>query len=201
VTNDDREKIRKMINGYAGELERVYKIGTHLMVKRTKKIVDYLGKLGCQRLLDVGCGTGRVAVMVRKELGMEVDGVDFSEKVVERARDFIKQEGANIRIYCEDIVAPSPDSGLTFRAYDAVLCKDVVAVYTRTGKEQLITAMLKYLKSKGHLIMSVMSALKETPFYSESEETYHEIIKEATGKEPYIERLDEEALLIHVQLD
>jgi cyclopropane fatty-acyl-phospholipid synthase-like methyltransferase len=201
VSDDDREKIRQTIDSHAHELERVYEDGTHLMAKRTKKIIDYLAKLGSQTLLDVGCGTGRVAVMISKALGIKVDGVDFSEEVVKRARNFISQEKVNIRIYCEDIVAPSPDSGLRSNAYDAVLCKDVVAAYTLKGKKELITAMLKYVKTNGHLIMSVLSCEKERQLYSESEETYAEVLKEITGKEPYIERLDEEALLIHVELD
>jgi 2-polyprenyl-3-methyl-5-hydroxy-6-metoxy-1,4-benzoquinol methylase len=190
-----------MINGYANELDRVYNDETHLMAQRIKKIIDYIAKLGCQRVLDVGCGTGRVAVRISKELGLEVDGVDFSEKVLEKARAFIKKEKANIRIYYEDIVTPSSGSSLKHKYYDVVLCKDVVAAYTLEGKKQLITAMLKYVKPKGHLIMSVMSSTKETPFYSESEETYRQIIKEITKKEPYIERMDEEALFIHVELD
>jgi len=51
VSDDDREKIRQTIDRYAHELERVYENGTHLMAKRTKKIIDYLAKLGRQTLL------------------------------------------------------------------------------------------------------------------------------------------------------
>ncbi|RLA94377.1 MAG: hypothetical protein DRG25_02675 [Deltaproteobacteria bacterium] len=200
MSDDDREKIRPTIDRYAQELERVYEDGTHLMAKRTKKIIDYLEKLDCQTILDVGCGTGRVAVMISKALGIKVDGVDFSREVVKRARNFISQEKANIRIYCEDIVSPSLDSGLRSKVYDAVLCKDVVAAYTLKGKKELITAMLKHVKPKGHLIMNVLSCEKERDLYSESKETYQEVLKEITGKEPYIERMDEEALLIHVEL-
>ena len=60
--------------------------------------------------------------------------------------------------------------------------------------------MLKHVKPKGHLIMSVLSCEKERDLYSESKETYQEVLKEITGKEPYIQRMDEEALLIHVEL-
>ena len=51
MSDDDREKIRPTIDRYAQELERVYEDGTHLIAKRTKKIIDYLAKLGRQTLL------------------------------------------------------------------------------------------------------------------------------------------------------
>jgi SAM-dependent methyltransferase len=44
------------------------------------------GLSGCRRLLDVGCGTGRFAVLAATRLGARVWGVDPSEGMLEQAR-------------------------------------------------------------------------------------------------------------------
>jgi len=44
------------------------------------------GMRGCRRLLDVGCGTGRFAVLAHQRLGGRVWGVDPSAEMLRRAR-------------------------------------------------------------------------------------------------------------------
>ena len=44
------------------------------------------GMHGCRRLLDVGCGTGRFAVLARERLGGKVWGVDPSAEMLRQAR-------------------------------------------------------------------------------------------------------------------
>ena len=44
------------------------------------------GMRGCRRLLDVGCGTGRFAVLAHARLGGKVWGVDPSAEMLRRAR-------------------------------------------------------------------------------------------------------------------
>jgi SAM-dependent methyltransferase len=44
------------------------------------------GMRGCHRLLDVGCGTGRFAVLARARLGGKVWGLDPSAEMLRRAR-------------------------------------------------------------------------------------------------------------------
>jgi len=194
-------RIKKLMNTYADELERVYEDGKHLMVKRTGKIIDYLSGLTGKKLLDVGCGPGRVAVKISKEIGLEVHAVDFSEKAVKIAKKLVEKEKAKVKVFCEDILAPSLNSGLNYKSYDIVLCKDVVAIYTTEEKEEIIRELVKYVKPGGHLVMSVLSCNKDPRFYSELPDTYKRLIERITGKEPYIERMDEEALLLHVKLD
>jgi ubiquinone/menaquinone biosynthesis C-methylase UbiE len=41
---------------------------------------------GCRRLVDIGCGTGRFAVLAKERLGGRVWGVDPSEEMLRRAR-------------------------------------------------------------------------------------------------------------------
>jgi ubiquinone/menaquinone biosynthesis C-methylase UbiE len=46
-----------------------------------------LSMAGCRRLLDVGCGTGRFAVLAKERLGGRVWGVDPSAEMLRAARD------------------------------------------------------------------------------------------------------------------
>ena len=46
--------------------------------------------------------------------------------------------------------------------------------------------------------MSVISEEKGPSLYGEAWDTYRQMVKEVAKEEPYIERLDEEALLIDV---
>ena len=89
-----------------------------------------------------------VAVNINKELRLKVDAVDFSEKQAEKA---------DVRVFHEDIMSPSPESGLHYGNYDIVLCKDVIALYVREDKKAFIAELLRYVKSGGHLVMSVLS--------------------------------------------
>src|SRR6185503_14653031 len=50
---------------------------------------------GC-RLLDVGCGSGQLALMAAKD-GLEVTGVDIASNSLERARDRAAAESLRVR--------------------------------------------------------------------------------------------------------
>ena len=207
MKTEDRARIRQLIDIYGEDFERAlnlegpFKDEGYLMNKRIERIIDYLSLLGVKRLLDVGCGPGVVAVKINKRLGIEVDAVDFSEKQVEKARRLVAWERAKVRVFHEDILAPSPSSGLRHRSYDIVLCKDVLGAYRREEKKEFIEELIKYVKLKGHLIMSVLSYAEgvESP-YSEPPNSYTKLLREIAGKEPYIERMDEHALLLDVRL-
>lgn len=204
---EGRARIKRLTNTYADDFERAlilegpFKEEGRLMNKRTEKIIAFLSSLNVRRLLDVGCGPGVVAVKISKRLGIEVDAVDFAERQVEKARELIAREQAKVRIFCEDILAPSLNSELSYKNYDAVLCKDVVGAYSLSGKREIIKQLVNYAKPAGHILMSVFSCEKEPQeLHSETPESYKQIIMEITKKEPYIERMDEKALFIHVRL-
>jgi ubiquinone/menaquinone biosynthesis C-methylase UbiE len=51
------------------------------------------GMSGCRRLVDVGCGTGRFAVLARRRLGARVWGVDPSAEMLREARSRAEARG------------------------------------------------------------------------------------------------------------
>ena len=69
------------------------------------------------RVADLGCGTGSLA-MVAAELGHDVDGVDFSERMLTLAR--AKAGGrTGVRFELGDVADPP----LAHGSYDAVICR------------------------------------------------------------------------------
>jgi 2-polyprenyl-3-methyl-5-hydroxy-6-metoxy-1,4-benzoquinol methylase len=58
---------------------------------------------GC-RLLDVGCGSGQLALMAAKD-GLDVTGVDIARNLVERARARAQAEGLRARFEEADAVS------------------------------------------------------------------------------------------------
>ena len=58
-------------------------------------------------------------------------------KQVEKARKLIEAEKADVRMFHEDIMSPSRNSGLHYESYDIVLCKDVIAIYKNRRQKSI----------------------------------------------------------------
>ncbi|MFS0837124.1 class I SAM-dependent methyltransferase [Paenibacillus sp. 1P03SA] len=81
----------------------------HFVSKLGKGVVDLLGPVEGESVLDLGCGTGSLAGQMAL-LGAEVTGVDFSETMIEEAR----QKYPELRFEVGD--ARTYRSGRTFDA-------------------------------------------------------------------------------------
>jgi len=69
------------------------------------------------RVLDVGCGYGRVALPLAR-LGYRVDGIDVSPEMIEAARQAAREESLEVGLSLGSMTRlPSEDA-----AYDAVIC-------------------------------------------------------------------------------
>jgi ubiquinone/menaquinone biosynthesis C-methylase UbiE len=96
---------------------------------------------GCQ-LLDVGCGSGQLALMAAKD-GLKVTGVDIAGNLVERARERAHAEGLTIRFEEADAEAlPFEDAsfdvvasliGAMFAPRPDLVAKELLRVCTPGG--------------------------------------------------------------------
>lgn len=101
------------------------------------------------RVLDVGCGTGDVSVMVAELMGKsgEIIGVDISENSLVTARNVVKQNQlSNIQFIHADIARLPYDLG----DFDAIVGRRVL-MYQKDAVNS-IKSLLPFLKPDGILI-------------------------------------------------
>ena len=81
------------------------------------------GQLGNQRfdsILEIGCGTGKNTIFLAG-IGRQVEAVDFSEGMIERAKEKVQAE--NVRFSQMDITRPWQFES---QAFDLILCSLVL---------------------------------------------------------------------------
>jgi len=101
-----------------------------------------------QRVLDLGCGTGTLTVMIKKaHPSSEVTGIDGDPQVLEIARRKAGEAGASIR-FDEGMAykLPYPDN-----SFDRVLSSMVFHHLTTKDKERTLSEIYRVLKPDGEL--------------------------------------------------
>ncbi|HEX8007165.1 MAG TPA: class I SAM-dependent methyltransferase, partial [Trebonia sp.] len=78
-------------------------------------LLDLLGPVAGQRVLDVACGHGRMSRELARQ-GGDVTGVDISERLIARARESEESERLGVRYILADVTVPGTVGG----EFDAV---------------------------------------------------------------------------------
>lgn len=86
-----------------------------------------------QRVLDLGCGPGALMALLA-ELGVDVDGVDFSPEARALAPESVRD-----RIFLGDVCGPLPVGG----QYDLVISREVFEHLTIAQVRRAVTAMCR----------------------------------------------------------
>jgi len=123
--------------------------------KEASFIDEILKKHGCREIIDVGCGTGRHAILLAKK-GYSILGVDISKEMLKIARGNADRENVQIDFRTADM------RRLNFRAkFDAVLCLYDAILYNTTNEEifSAIKSFNRTLKKGGILILDFRSFL------------------------------------------
>lgn len=114
---------------------------THLVVKAVPK--------EARRVLDVGCGTGRVSFALAQR-GHDVTGIDAHERVVSIAKRIAEHQARHPRFQVVDFRDPTkvePDQ------YDVVVCSEVLEHIDEYRR--VIANIYAALKPGGHVIVTV----------------------------------------------
>ena len=97
------------------------------------------------RVADLGCGTGTLSVLLA-EAGYDVDGLDFSPRMVELGRR--KADGLpGVRF----IVGDAFEAPLSEAHYDVVLCRHVLWAMPDPGRA--LARWLRLLRPDGRLVL------------------------------------------------
>ena len=100
-----------------------------------------------QRLLDVGCGTGNVALIAARA-GAHVTGVDPATRLLDVARALARSEGLRVQLFLGEASSlPLPD-----RRFDAVLSN--FGVIFAPDSAAAVTEMARVLATEGQIVFS-----------------------------------------------
>ncbi|ANB58435.1 methyltransferase type 12 [Anoxybacillus sp. B7M1] len=120
-----------------------------------KKVEQY-GRKGTKRLLDVGCGTGELAVRLAQS-GFSVTGVDQSENMLAIAQAKAEQHHVHIEFFEQDMRDLNG-----FSPFDAVLifCDSLNYLPTEQDVQQTFRRIYELLHKDGLLLFDVHSIYK-----------------------------------------
>ena len=106
---------------------------------------DHLGLGPGKRILEVGCGTGRIMLSLQELSGADAWGVDISKKIVALAHERYPET--------RDRISSSPGEELHFpdQSFDAVLCW---GVFDLTDQARALAAMMRVLRVGGRLLLT-----------------------------------------------
>jgi ubiquinone/menaquinone biosynthesis C-methylase UbiE len=113
-----------------------------------RRLVERLGLRAGQRALDIGSGTGTLAIMIAEARpGVEVMGIDPDEEMLARARK--KSEAAGLRIDFEN--ASATELPFADGSFDRVTSTLMAHHLPTSAKEQMFAEVRRVLKPAGEL--------------------------------------------------
>lgn len=105
-----------------------------------------------QTVLDCACGTGQHLLML-SELGFRVSGSDYSDAMLEVARENLQKHGKDIPLYQCDFRYLEQKHGGTF---DAIICLTTALPHLHTDADLILalTSMRNRLNAGGILVLT-----------------------------------------------
>ncbi|WP_010678198.1 class I SAM-dependent DNA methyltransferase [Bacillus timonensis] len=137
-----------------------------------KENVSHLTNTGSLRVLDIGCGTGEIAIRLAKE-GYEVVGVDLSDDMLAVANNKAMEAGVKVDFYKQNMVDISG-----FDPFDIVVifCDSLNYLQTEEEVRKTFQNVVQLLRKDGLFLFDVHSVYKmdsifmDGPFVSSEEE-------------------------------
>jgi ubiquinone/menaquinone biosynthesis C-methylase UbiE len=107
-------------------------------------VVENVSKFNCERVLDVGCGTGTVLSLLAINESIGLSGVDLSEKMIAVAQ---KKLGNRVELKIGD----SEKLPWEANTFDGIVCTDSFHHYP--NPKQVLNEMARVLNHDGYLII------------------------------------------------
>ena len=108
-----------------------------------RRVVDAAGIVGGDRILDLACGTGVLAIIAKQQYPKcTVIGADIDPRILDIARRRIAKAGVAVHLVC----APAERTGLDAASFDLVVCTLAfhhLPLRTKEGAVQEIVRVLR----------------------------------------------------------
>ncbi len=122
--------------------------GPMSLARMRRDLLAQMGDLSHKKVLDVGCGTGSMALIIKQAYpAAEVVGLDGDPQILENARRKARSRGLEIRF----------DQGMSFdlpypnESFDAVLTTMMLHHLSRDDKQTTAREMYRVLRPGGRL--------------------------------------------------
>ena len=111
------------------------------------RVLNVLGKIEGQKILDAGCGVGRNTIKLVKR-GAEVTGVDFSDKMLDICKEKLEERDLEAELVNSDL----KELPFEEEAFDIVVCSSVID-HIRDLSD-VFSEFSRVLKENGILVVS-----------------------------------------------
>jgi ubiquinone/menaquinone biosynthesis C-methylase UbiE len=105
------------------------------------------------RVLDLGCGTGALAVQLARQ-GCQVTGVDISRSMLTQAIRRVRQAGFEDQVALQELGAVDLDSAFEDGSFDAVVSTLVFSELSDDEIRYTLAECRRVLKSRGQLLIA-----------------------------------------------
>lgn len=118
--------------------------------KLNSKVIDLLKLSPYEEVLDIGCGTGSLLIMIkRKYSNVEVTGIDADEKILKIAEKKIKENNLNIKLVITSASKlPFPNS-----SFDVIVSTLVFHHLPTEVKKKALEEAYRVLKKNGRFLL------------------------------------------------
>ena len=109
----EQNKVKNYFEDIAQEFDNIYDNEGTAITKITNKLfrkslyermpisLEECGDLNNQTIIDIGCGSGRLCYLLAKENASKVVGIDYSQQMIDIAKEFVKNKGHEEKIQFE----------------------------------------------------------------------------------------------------
>jgi len=115
----------------------------------SERVLKILGDVKGKKILDLGCGNGKVCRWLAKK-GANVTGIDIVNEQIELAKSIEKERKEGIKYYVGDVT--DKNLSLAHKKFDIIISLVTALYFDKNQFKNHITLVAKYIKSKGRFI-------------------------------------------------